>query len=169
MNTTPTKARNTQIILLVILITATIGFIWGNSLKSRGESQLLSLGVLQLLRPLLDAVFSPENVTDHLVRKLAHFTEFAALGAELALLAVLLQRRTLQAMLNCLFAGLVTALVDETIQIFSSRGSQVIDVVLDFSGVIAGVMLLLLLHTICSGLRKAGERKAHATAEQSRK
>ena len=159
MNTSPTKARNTQIILLVILITATIGFIWGNSLKSRSESQQLSLGMLQLLRPLLDAVFSPENVTDHLVRKLAHFTEFAALGAELALQAVLLQRRTFQAILNCLFAGLVVALVDETIQIFSSRGSQVIDVVLDFSGVVVGAALLLLLHTCFRSIRKAKQSK----------
>ena len=154
MNKTQMKTRKTGIIVLCLLILFTIGFIWGNSMKSRSESQSLSLGVLQFIRPLLDAIFSPENVNDHLVRKLAHFAEFTVLGAELALLSVLLGKRNLPSILNCLFAGLVVAVADETIQIFSLRGSQVIDVVLDFSGVIAGTLLLLLLHAIVLIVRK---------------
>ena len=160
MNTTPTKTRKTGIVLVSLLILITIGFIWGNSMKSRSESQLLSLGMLDFLRPLLGAIFSPENVTDHLVRKLAHFTEFAALGAEFALLSVFLRKLSFQSILNCLFAGLVVAVADETIQIFSSRGSQVIDVVLDFSGVIAGVLVLLGLRAICLVIRKAKQKQA---------
>lgn len=153
------KTRKTGIILLCLLILFTIGFIWGNSMKSRSESQLLSLGVLQFIRPLLDAIFSPEHVTDHLVRKLAHFTEFAMLGAELALLSVLLGKRELHSILNCLFAGLLVAVADETIQLFSSRGSQVIDVVLDFSGVVMGVLVLLGLRAIVMTLRKAKKKQ----------
>ena len=160
MNTTPTKTRKTGIVLVSLLILITIGFIWGNSMKSRSESQQLSLGMLDFLRPLLGVIFSPENVTDHLVRKLAHFTEFAALGAEFALLSVFLRKLSFQSILNCLFAGLVVAVADETIQIFSSRGSQVIDVVLDFSGVIAGVLVLLGLRAICLVIRKAKQKQA---------
>lgn len=149
------KTRKTWIVIISVIIAATIVFIWGNSLKSRSESQGLSLGVLKLLRPLLDAIFSPENVTDHLVRKLAHFTEFGALGAELVLLTILLRRLKWQSVANCLFTGLVVALTDETIQLFSLRGSQVADVDLDFSGVVAGVLLMLLLYQIIKSIRRA--------------
>jgi len=149
------KTRKTWIIILLIIIVANIAFIWWNSIKSKSESQLLSLGVLQLIRPLLDAIFSPENVTDHLVRKLAHFSEFGALGTELLLLTILLRKVKLQSILNCLFAGLVVAVMDETIQIFSARGSQVADIWIDFSGVVAGVLITLLIYAIVASIRNA--------------
>ena len=152
------KTRKTWIVIVSIFITATIVFIWGNSLKSRSESQGLSLSVLKLLRPLLNAIFSPENVTDHLVRKIAHFTEFGALGAELVLLTILLRKLKWQSILNCLFAGLVVAVTDETIQLFSARGSQVVDVDLDFSGVVTGVLLMLLIHQIAKAIRRAKQK-----------
>ncbi|MDD4311559.1 MAG: VanZ family protein [Eubacteriales bacterium] len=156
------KTRKTWITILSILIVANIVFIWGNSLKSRSESQMLSLGVLQFIRPLLSAIFSPENVTDHLVRKLAHFTEFGALGAEFVLLTILLQKVKLQSVLNCLFAGLVVAVTDETIQIFSSRGSQVADIWIDFSGVVAGVLVILLIFAIVKSAKRSKESSAHS-------
>lgn len=149
------KTRKIWVIILSLVIVANIAFIWWNSLKSKSESQLLSLGVLRLIRPLLDAIFSPENVTDHLVRKLAHFAEFGALGTELLLLTVLLHKVKLQSVLNCLFAGLVVAVVDETIQIFSARGSQVADIWIDFSGVVAGGLIALLIYAIVASIRNA--------------
>ena len=149
------KKRKTWIVILSIIIVANIVFIWGNSLKSRSESQVLTLGVLRLIRPLLDAIFSPENVTDHLVRKLAHFAEFGALGAEFVLLTILLKKVKLQSILNCLFVGLLVALTDETIQLFSARGSQVSDVWLDFSGVVTGALIIWLVYAVTMRFRKA--------------
>lgn len=148
------RSRTVWIVLVCLLIAVTLGFIWGNSLKSRSESKLLSLGVLQWIRPLLGVIFSPENVTDHLVRKLAHFTEFGLLGAELILLTSLVRMLRVRTVLNCLFAGLSAAAIDETIQIFSARGSQAIDVLLDFGGVVTGVSFVLLICWIISALRK---------------
>lgn len=158
--------RKGWIIVFIILIAATLGFIWGNSIKSKSESQSLSLGVLQWIRPLLDAIFSPENVTDHLIRKLAHFTEFGMLGAELILLTFLLQKLRLRTVLDCLFAGLSAAVMDETIQIFSARGSQVIDILLDFSGVITGVAATLFVLAIIMQRRKANIKKAIGSGQE---
>ena len=158
------KSRKAWIIIIILLIAATLGFIWGNSLKIKIESQQLSLRVLQLIRPLLDAIFSPENVTDHLVRKLAHFTEFGMLGAELILLTFLLQKLRLRTVLECLFMGLSAAVIDETIQIFSARGSQVVDVLLDFGGVITGAAVTLLIISIISRCRKAGQKRDKSSA-----
>jgi len=146
--------RKGWVIFVCLLIAVTLGFIWGNSLQSRSESKMLSLGVLRLIRPLLDAIFSPENVTDHLVRKLAHFAEFGMLGAELILLTHLLRKLCVQTVLNCLLAGLTAAVIDETIQIFSARGSQAIDVLLDFGGVVTGVFIMLLICWMVSARRK---------------
>ncbi|MEA4914525.1 MAG: VanZ family protein [Christensenella sp.] len=148
------KTRKTWIVIISIIIAANIAFIWGNSLKSRSESQLLSLGVLQFIRPFLDAIFSPENVTDHLVRKMAHFTEFGALGVEFVLLTILLKKVKLQSILNCLFAGLVVALTDETTQLFSARGSQVADVWLDFSGVVTGALIVWLIYALVKAAKR---------------
>ena len=148
------KSRTIWIVLVCLLIAVTLGFIWGNSIKSRSESKLLSLGVLRWIRPLLGVIFSPENVTDHLVRKLAHFTEFSMLGAELILLTALMRKLRVWTVLNCLLAGLSVAVIDETVQIFSARGSQAIDVLLDFGGVVAGAAFALLIGWIFSANRR---------------
>ena len=148
------KSRTVWIVLVYLLIAVTLGFIWGNSIKSRSESKLLSLGVLRWIRPLLGVIFSPENVTDHLVRKLAHFTEFGMLGAELILLTALMRKLRVWTVLNCLLAGLSVAVIDETVQIFSARGSQAIDVLLDFGGVVAGAAFALLIGWIFSANRR---------------
>ena len=148
------RSRTVWIVLVCLLIAVTLGFIWGNSVKNRSASQLLSLGVLQWIRPLLGMIFSPENVTDHLVRKLAHFTEFGLLGAELIMLTYLLRKLRVRSVLNCLFAGLSAAVIDETVQIFSARGSQAIDVLLDFGGVVAGAAVALLIGWIFSANRR---------------
>jgi len=75
-----------------------------------------------------------------------------------------LRKVTLQSIFNCLFAGLAVAIVDETIQIFSARGSQVSDVLLDFSGVVAGVVITLFFYAVIVRSRK--KRKTAALPQQ---
>ena len=72
-----------QRIALLIAILLTLGFIWGNSLLSREQSSDESAWVLRLVTPVLELFVGKGRVTEHLVRKLAHFTEFALLGFEL--------------------------------------------------------------------------------------
>ena len=143
------KHRKAYLVLLCLLILLTLGFIWGNSLKSIPESQAVSLSYLDRFGPFLDAVFGPGRITDHIIRKSAHFAEFALLGAELRLLFLLLRQKGLQGFSNSLFAGLCTGVADETIQIFSERGSRVSDVVLDFSGVVFGALAITLIACLC--------------------
>ena len=123
-----------------------LAFIWGNSIGSAPKSQSESRRVLEYVKPILEPVVGADNVTDHLVRKIAHFAEFGALGCELAALLVVRRRAHLQGVANCLFAGLSVAVIDETMQTFSNRGSQVQDVLLDFGGVCAGIAFILLIN-----------------------
>ena len=133
-------------IILGLLVLLTLAFIWGNSLLPRTESQEISRGLLAELCAALEHVgmhLDPQN--DHWLRKLAHFGEFGMLGAELGLLLCLNRRQSVQGFVNCAFAGLAVAVTDEALQLISSRGSQVQDVLLDFAGFLTGLLLCGLL------------------------
>ena len=133
-----------MIVLLVLLLV----FIWGNSCLPVSMSSRESGRFLKLVRPVLEIFFGQGNVTNHLVRKLAHFTEFTALGLVMGLLAHQGKPIRLRSVLFSLVMGLLAAFADESIQMFSDRGDQISDVWLDFSGVVLGSALSLLLLSI---------------------
>ena len=126
-------------LLLRLMLIATLCFIWSNSLVGKEGSASLSRTVTAWL----NGIGIP--VTEHFVRKSAHFCEFGLLGCELMLLFWLRSGVRFQNLCNAAFAALLSAVTDETIQSFSGRGSQVLDVVLDFSGALTGILLVSLL------------------------
>ena len=131
------KARLRLLLRLVLI--ATLCFIWSNSMVGKEGSASLSRTVTAWL----NGIGIP--VTEHFVRKAAHFCEFGLLGCELMLLFWLRSGVRFQNLCNAAFAALLSAVTDETIQSFSGRGSQVLDVVLDFSGALTGILLVSLL------------------------
>ena len=128
---------------LTVLILLTLALIWGHSLLGREASSEESGFVMELLEPVLEMVVGEGNVTEFLVRKLAHFTEFFVLGLEL--LTFFAYRKPLfpQAFLLALTHGFFAAFLDETIQIFSGRGPTIQDVWLDVCGFAVGASLML--------------------------
>lgn len=122
-----------------MMLIVTLCFIWGNSLLSRSESAAISQGLTAWLR----SIGIP--VTDHFVRKLAHFFEFGILGCELTLLFWLRYGLRLRELCLSALAAFLAASIDETIQIFSSRGAQIKDVLLDFTGALTGILFTALL------------------------
>ena len=79
------------------------------------------------------------------MRKAAHFCEYALEGFLLQL-GVRLFSRKLRFLSWPALLGLLTALADETIQLFfDGRGSQVTDVWIDFAGVLTGMTAALVL------------------------
>lgn len=146
--------RKIRTVLVVALLLLTLAFIFSNSLLPVAESQKKSLGVTEIIKPVLEFFVGEGAVTDHLVRKLAHFTEFFVLGIELMLLCILHRRPRLQNVFNCLSFGLATAVIDESLQMLTDRGPMVSDVLLDFSGVFFGVLITLILYKITSAFKK---------------
>lgn len=122
------------------LIALNLLFIWGNSALLGSTSQEISdsvLGVLKLLRTIL----GPNAGT--VIRKLAHFGEFACLGMLMSWFWQLMDRTCSRIPLAAL-CGLLTACVDETIQVFvPGRASSLLDVWLDLLGVTAGMIVLI--------------------------
>lgn len=142
------KQKNKKILIFLILLT--LAFIFGNSIADREQSARESSWVLMLVQPFLELFFGKGNVTEHLVRKLAHFSEFTLLGFELFLFFRLQLSSARRGILLAVSHGLFAALTDETIQIFSHRGPQIPDVWLDTSGAVFGACAGLFLLWVCS-------------------
>ena len=89
----------------------------------------------------------------HIVRKLAHFCEYTLEGFLLMLCMRVYSRHPLRHITVPMLGGVLTALTDETIQLFSEgRSSQVTDVWLDSAGVLAGILVAIVLLLACEGL-----------------
>ena len=144
------KARDIWSLVLLVLIVATFVFIWTNSMDSPEESNEKSRWVMQLITPVLEIFVGKGNVTGFLVRKLAHFTEFGLLGAELTLMLILRKRKSVQWLVNIASLFFVTAAIDETIQIFADRGSTLLDVWIDAAGAICGIFGVLVIYGVGS-------------------
>ena len=129
------------------LLILNLAFIWGNSLLPGEISGAISEAVKNVIRWCLSflGLRSGGGGGGGLLRKVAHFTEFACLGGLFTWLFSMLRRPVLLAP-GC---GFLAACVDETIQIFvPDRGPSVFDVGIDTAGVAVGVTLLLLFHYI---------------------
>ena len=124
-------------------------FIWCNSLAGSKQSNALSGWVEKLLKPLVDPHGNiPDKVFDYEVRKAAHVFEYAILGALLVWLSAPIKKQSVWILL---FTVLMTAVIDETIQIFTGRTSQVQDIWIDFFGAGAGCIFRQHLNTESGG------------------
>ena len=135
---------------------ACIAFIFSNSLQIAAASTGSSGRVLTLLRGILQRMGHPalaQRLTMHFVRKLAHFCEYLLEGFLLMLCMRVYSRHPLRHVTVPMLGGVLTALADETIQLFSEgRSSQVTDVWLDSAGVLAGILVAIVLLLACEGL-----------------
>lgn len=127
------------------LIGALLVFIWGNSLLPGEISQAFSDWVKALLSFLLSGESTGSGAGSGILRKIAHFTEFTALGCLLCWRAGMLKKQKYVPFLW----GVSAACVDECIQIFSpGRAARITDVLLDSAGVLTGLLLLTIGYNI---------------------
>ena len=123
----------------ICLVVCMLIFIWGNSLLPAEISQNFSDWVKTVLLWILPGDGNSHQEGSGLLRKIAHFTEFTALGLLLCWLLGMLKKSIHLPM----FWGFAVACIDETIQIFvPGRGPGLRDVLIDGCGVLTGVILL---------------------------
>lgn len=138
--------------LFTVLTIASVAFIFGNSLMEGESSGRLSAIALEIIRGGAEfAGISRELITEYMVRKLAHFCEYALFGFLLTA-TVKAWRETLKPFLfMVLFVGLAVPVADEFLQTFvPGRNGAVGDVLLDFAGVLGGVVVCsMLLKVLC--------------------
>ena len=128
------------------LLAVNLIFIWGNSLLPGEVSGAFSDWVKSLLASLFGlAEDTPGG--GGLLRKVAHFTEFACLGVCLRWLWGMLEAKRLRPFFCALAAAVAVACIDETIQIFVPlRGPGIKDVLIDTAGAITGISILSFAH-----------------------
>lgn len=150
--------------LLYITFAVTLLVVWGQSTLSKSDSSVQSDFIIEMIEPIdqLEPGYTSEVGWTYvelstLVRKLAHVVEYAGLIFQLMCIMLLQGRKSWKDYLNCFFAGMFVALVDETIQIFSNRGSLVSDIWVDLGGITFGILCAGLLGLI---VRKQNAKKA---------
>lgn len=115
--------------------------------QSAGQSSVVTL--------FLQRLFHTEAITEHMVRKFAHFTEFSGLGflINTALhYSIDKQKLPLGIAISSAYAG-----TDEIHQIFvDGRSCQFTDWALDTAGIVTGAIIFLILNLI---IRKIIEHK----------
>lgn len=138
------KRTKLRLLLAIALTVCLLAFIWGNSAMPGETSGQLSGWVGQLLQKLFPFLRLDTPEGKHLVRKLAHFSEFAALGCCVGWLLGMLKKRLWG--LTAMACGVAVAGIDEVIQIFSpGRHCSIVDVGIDSAGVLTGIGVLCLL------------------------
>lgn len=144
------KHKSALFAFLSILAT---GFIFYNSLKTSAESAASSSVIVdfivnQFSRFNKNLDYATLTV---LIRKLAHVAEFFIQSLFISLFYFFKKSKFSARAVHVMFFGLLTACTDELIQNFVyGRGSLVIDIWIDF----AGVILAALFYLIISGLSR---------------
>ena len=134
------KAMKTVRYALIFLILATLVFIYAQSFKSPVESAEDSNKVGDIIAEIIPPDTKPGEFVQTNIRKLAHFTEFFVLGAEIAVYALLFTRGAWSWAIR--FAlGLILALFDETVQMFTKRAPEIRDVWIDFLGYASALLI----------------------------
>lgn len=148
-------------ILFTLCLIGSILFIFSNSLQIAEVSSGASQRVLHLLQRVLTRLHMPglaSRLTEHIVRKLAHFCEYMLEGFWLMLCLRVYTRRFVRHISWPILGSLLTAVCDETLQMFSAgRSSQLTDVWIDFAGGMAGLLVglfVLCVFRMCAILYK---------------
>lgn len=148
-------------VLFSIAFAASIVFIYWNSAQNGEVSGNMSKDVLLLSKAALRKggfVAVSQLLTEHMIRKLAHFLEYVLFGA-LGLSCIRWYFGSIKRHIgSLLFFAQTVALTDETSQMISAgRAAQVTDVWIDFSGAIFGIMAASLFWLLLSILFKRSE------------
>ena len=134
-----------RMILCSLLLIVMLSFIWGNSLANGTESGAMSGRIMEWINRFLHMDKTGAETLHLVIRKMAHFTEFACLGLLLTWLFGMMGEKKGHLLCMTLFCGMLAACVDETIQVFvPDRGPSPVDIWIDTCGVAAGMIFLLI-------------------------
>ncbi len=115
-------------------------FIYSNSMRTAPESAIQSRGFLRLIEKLFPFMIYNLGLTEHILRKTAHYGEYLVLGVLLAQVIKTYGFLRMRQFWTVLISGFLMAAGDEGIQLFTEgRSGQFSDVMLDLCGVITGL------------------------------
>ncbi len=158
-------------VIFTFALIACIAFIFRNSLETGAQSSVRSQELMALLNKLLGKLHFG-SLSEHTIRKLAHFAEFTMEGFLLMLCLRVYTAHFVRHMSWPLLGGMTTALMDETIQRFiPNRTSAVTDVWIDMAGVVCGLfvaLIILLIVRLVTAFYTIKKENRELRAEQAR-
>jgi VanZ family protein len=133
---------NIKRIVLPLLTVGIIAFIWIHSMIPGDESAAESGFVLELITKII----GDSAVTEHIVRKMAHFTEYMMLGIVCYTDFWVYGKKGFRFLPTALYICLAVAVTDESIQLFTvGRSGMLFDVWIDHLGSIFGTTAVCVL------------------------
>lgn len=138
-----TEKQSVQVrrkIVTMVLLCLCIAFIFHNSLEGAEVSGDRSF---QLTQTMNGWFFGGNNMllVEQFIRKLAHFLEYALEGVLVVSVMWAYELRVSRYVCHVTLFGILTALIDETLQLFSDgRAALVVDVWIDFGGFLSGIL-----------------------------
>ena len=140
-------------IILILLIIATIIFIFSNSLKNQEASSDDSDAVGGIIAEILPPDTPPGAFVQENLRSIAHFAEFSLLGIECALYVSFFTKRRFRNAFISLIFGFVAAFVDESLQYLSDRTPEISDVWIDLGGYVLFSVITYLVLTVLAYIK----------------
>ena len=135
-----------RIVVPVFLILITLFFIWSNSARPGSDSLAQSNVVASWIRAVFDVERQPFRFLYEHHRKVAHFLEFALLGAEMGFFLLLNGKKGIRFFCFSMIFCAVCATIDESIQLFvPGRACALTDVLIDTAGSACSLIFLFLL------------------------
>lgn len=142
-------------VIFIVINILVITFIFSRSLTPDYISQEESGDITGFLNFLL-----PFELSDHIVRKIAHFIEFACLGVFTSISVFSFYRKPFNGTFIKLFVCLAVAVTDEALQLnVQGRSGQITDVILDFSGSFFGILIITLLIFLVLYIKRKNQNK----------
>ena len=152
------QKKQTGVAFRIIVFSLTafmIGFVFFRSSMNADDSTVESESMLDFLINFFKSFGISVEMSENIIRKLAHFAEFFVIGGLLMSCAYSFDRfKPYRYSFAALFVGLFTAVIDEFIQLFfEGRSAEITDVLIDFSGVLTGALFMLLFYFIYIKIR----------------
>ena len=144
-------------VILIMLLLLQMWIIFGFSNQDGDTSGSISRKITEVITKNIKSIQTldkeeKENVlkkVEHIVRKLAHFSLYTVIGFLLMSLMSTYKLKQLNRISISGIIGLLYAVSDEIHQSFiPGRGPKIGDVFIDFSGVIVGILIAILIISI---------------------
>jgi len=141
-------------ILILLMLVLIFGSSSVNGLDSYSASGIIAQVVKKLMSFIGDDNYTVSTI-DIIIRKLAHFIEYLMLTVLLSIGFSNVMRNKWLSLLLSGFIGFTVSLLDEGfIQAASNRNSSIFDVFIDLSGIVTGMIVLVLFFVLTVRLKK---------------
>ncbi len=138
-------------IIITVLFTACIIYIWCNSIQNAAASAARSGQLTNLINEIISELSKGGGIviTELFVRKFAHFAEYALLGVLTVLLFLAYYLKPVKRLPVIFLIGLLTAAVDESIQLYAEgRSAALLDVCIDMFGFLCSVSVSCIFYLL---------------------